>query len=818
MTPGTIFDIMSALLTFFILLGLFGWTGIFIICAVLIFVFVILLWKFDWIDMVRSYNADVKVMSHKGINCESREHFLKRLKFTCGLYVQRKEKWQAKMLLNNVKSLTIDEKKAIAESVGLHLKEQKKTGIDNINQSNDNILENKTMNEPKKINLELNENLNAEQRKAIEFSGKHLLVLAGAGTGKTRTIIARAKYLLSEGVQPSRILILSFTRKSAREIVSRVAESMNDTARQLKGQTFHSWCLEIIKENKNIFPQNDFSLIDDEDQESCFRLICGKRFKDKDNNPVSPFMIHSVYSYAVNTMCSLSKAMRVVIFNNAPDIDDKVTKAIERNKGVYEGVIKRYMDYKRKRHYMDYDDLLSIVAHGLKKNEKARNFIASHYEHILVDEMQDTNPLQYLLLSNFQEKCHLFCVGDDAQSIYAFRGADFESIHNFIKIVPDSEEQKLTINYRSTQEILDLSNWLLSESPLNYNKELKAARGKGEKPLLIQFDNDWDEAEDITDRMIKSIADEGYNWHDNMVLSRTSNGLKKVEEKCLEKKIPYEIYGGSALMKSRHVRDVVSALRIVSNPHDELAWMRYLTLWRSIGDTTAAKIINKVVVQQTLIDCLNKMESMPLQREIVETLKKVDEAKTSPSDAIKSALSCMQNRLEEIYKDQWRWRKEDFPILEQVALNTTSIQDFVAEYILDPQIEETGKLPGNNKDSVILSTIHSAKGLEASYCYVVDCGTFSWPNPKAIERGEESIEEERRCLYVALTRAKDRLVIYRPIASVHVNNNDGSKYYFLNNLPNDLVDLSTLNVYNAKDSNYEGEPIKDDISEDFDFS
>jgi len=736
--------------------------------------------------------------------------------------------------------------------------------------------------------------LNEEQLDAVEFKGKHLLVLAGAGTGKTQTIISRAKYLIDHGVTPSRILILSFTRKSAQEIVERIkAMSFNKSGvSNLVGRTFHSWCMDIIKNNPDIFQQHNYTVIDREDQEGAFKFISGKNYKDDDNRRITPQLLIDVYSYSINTKCSLTESIRVKAYDNQNS--KEVYETIEKNKDFYADMIKKYLLYKKERNYIDYDDILNIVAKGLKKNKEAQKFIASKQDYILIDEMQDTNPLQYELLSSFYEYCSLFCVGDDAQSIYGFRGADFKTMHNFVNIVPDSEVKKLTLNYRSTQEILNLSNWLLNQSPLKYGKDLKAYRGvSGFLPQIINVDNDWIEANDITDKILSSIAEKGFNYNDNMVLSRTLWGLRKVEACCLEKKIPYTVFGGSGLMKSKHVRDLVSALRIVSNIQDELAWMRYLMLWKGVGEVTAARIVEKVIFSQSMNEVLDILSGLNLQLEISTTLKNITDLQSYPSKSIHEAYKTMEKRLSEIYKDEWEWRKQDFDILQEVALSTSSITEFVAEYVLDPKLETTNKIAGKDDDDVTLTTIHSAKGLEAKICYVVNVSPYGYPTPRAILNGSDSIEEERRCLYVAFTRAKDELYIYRNIYSNHVEqpqskytgaivigsifvekdnhenqilityiqekegydyigfrpfNYDGpygdllefsfrklyiplseinnkeniqqDDYYFLNNVPENLIQNSYKNM-SSKDINavkYSGDQIKNDDIDEFDFN
>lgn len=521
--------------------------------------------------------------------------------------------------------------------------------------------------------------LNQEQQYAATFTGKHLLVLAGAGTGKTRTIIARAKYLIKSGVSPKRILILSFTRKAANEIVERIKMEIPESqAEGLQGSTFHSWCMSIIKNHPQIFPQANYTLLDEEDQESCFRLLCGKKwaYKSSKDEKIKPDTILSVYSYMANAQCSLSNAIRMRIYDNAPSTMD-----VEKDKVVLQGVIKMYLDYKIQRKYMDYDDILMIVSKYLKRNENLRKAIVQLYDHILIDEMQDTNPLQYELLSSFYDDCHLFCVGDDAQSIYGFRGADFHTIHNFTNIVKDSQVCKLTTNYRSTQEILDFSNWIIDNSPLKYNKKLVAHRGSGLKPRLIHWAEDWEEANDIANHMLDAFKTKGKKWSDNLVLCRSAWGLRKTEACLIKHKIPYVIFGGNGLMSSKHIRDIVAPMRVIANYLDELAWSRYLQLWQNIGAVTAARIIGQVLEAQNLDDSLTTLTEIVntngYEKEIYKALFAINRKRFDPSEAINDALGVMSKRLEHIYKDNgWNWRKDDFPILMEVAKKTSSIHDF----------------------------------------------------------------------------------------------------------------------------------------------
>lgn len=681
------------------------------------------------------------------------------------------------------------------------------------------------------------EKLNDSQRKAVEFNGKHLLVLAGAGTGKTHTIINRAAYLIANGVQGKRIQILSFTRKSASEIVERVNSMFRDSkdAKQLNGSTFHAWCMNIIKTNPKVFMVSDYTVIDREDQLGIFKLICGRNPKVIEETRLNAKTLLDLYSFARNTRKNISETVRFKCLNNSKD--EKANTEIEKIKPYLVSVFSTYESKKRERKYLDYDDILNVVAIGLKNNKDARDFITSQYDHILVDEMQDTNPLQWELLSSFQEKCCLFCVGDDAQSIYAFRGADFTNVHKFNERVPDSETYRLEDNYRSTQEILDLSNWLLKQSPLNYNKKLNATRGAGELPVIMNFENEWREAEWVACDILENFTKDGLEYNNHLVLVRSAFAGRSIEHFLLEKKIPYVVFGGVGLMASAHIRDVASALRIIANIYDEIAWMRYLQLWDKIGDVTASNLIAELLELSDIGECLELLKKKNLKdSDLINTLSAIKGLNNKPSDAIRMALTIMESRLAFIYKGEWeRKRRPDFQILMQLAEKHGSIGEFIAEYVLDPQLNEAGAFSSDSKDKVIISTIHSAKGLEAKVCYVINVSVGAYPSTRSIGEGEDAIEEERRVLYVALTRAKDELYVTRIITKIqdysqsrfqHINNelqdvdstqineqpdnaNSISTGYFLDELPPELIidEISEQTRFEISTRTYTGKVI-----------
>lgn len=651
------------------------------------------------------------------------------------------------------------------------------------------------------------DNLNKQQLAAATYNGKHLLVLAGAGTGKTRTIIARALHLISTGVQPSRIKILSFTKKSAQEIANRIKieGSKMPEAKQVSGSTFHSWCMDLITRYGSAFGLDGYSCIDEEDRESAISIAIGNLYNKKKlevgEKQIKGSLLSDIYSYAVNTRQNLSTAIKMKLYpmQNGEQVDEKVKKVKE----LIEPVIRAYIEYKRSRRYIDYDDMLMAVASILKQNTELKTFVSSLYDHILIDEMQDTNPLQWMLLESFMDNCHLFCVGDDAQSIYAFRGADFKSIHSFVDRVPNSDVYKLEENYRSTQEILDLSNWLLDESPLNYNKHLFAHRGSGHKPIMQFVNNEWEEAEFITDNIEKNILD-GLHYKSHMVLSRTILGTRKVEAACISKKIPCVVYGGTTLLRTRHVRDVISALRIIANFRDELAWVRYLKLWQGVGDVMASSLIEKMFAYSTLQECVGIIKLAGLKDDAsYKLLEELIPLEHSPEDAISVAVKWLDNTLSRLYKsEQWSWesRKKDFDALKLVARQSKNISSFIAEYILDPVAELSNVIAvESDNDKVVISTIHSAKGLEADICYVVGVMPGMFPSQKA--ETEDDIEEDRRCLYVALTRAKDKLYLMTSLNSntaIRGNRDIARRIVEIDNETNTGLLCGTVQEYNKQ--------------------
>ena len=648
--------------------------------------------------------------------------------------------------------------------------------------------------------VELNmEDLNAEQRAAATYCGRNLLVLAGAGSGKTRTIIARARYLLQSGVPEERIRILSFTNKSADEIVSRIVNEVGALSHGLlRGQTFHSWCYEIIRNHPEFFSQSGWTLLPPEEIAACIGFVRGIGVPENEPCPKNS-EIAAIYSRVMNTRCSLTRAMHFVLEGRDIEGNSEANADpyfVARRANIAK-VIHAFIEYKAEHRLFDYDDMLDIVAQTMERDSEARQAIASGIDHILVDEMQDTNRLQYDVLLKFVEACQLFCVGDDAQSIYAFRGADFESIHRFKALVPNADVVRLETNYRSTQAVLDVANWLLWQSPLHYDKSLRAVRHGGSLPTIVNWSSPEDQALDIVNKIQADISGGGL-YANHLVLARRNYELEDVKRQCAARKIPYRIFGGIQLLESAHILDLLMTFRIVANYRDELAWIRYLKCFKGIGDAHASRVVLTVLEAQDLSAALDVVTSHPkLPRCLGEALKKVRSCETLPGQAVGEALCQLEPMFIEKYDRSWVYRKKDFAALSEMASQSPDISAFVAEYLMNRSIFDV-KLNGEDasNDAVTLSTIHSAKGLEADKVYVVHVTNGSWPDSKNC-LSEAEREEERRCLYVALTRAKNHLYIYRRLrsharAASRRDLLDGRDDYFLANLPTELVEEKTI--------------------------
>lgn len=625
--------------------------------------------------------------------------------------------------------------------------------------------------------------LNPQQRQAAITETQHSLVLAGAGCGKTKTIVARAAYLIDQGVPANQIQILTFTRRAASEIVARVELALGDQAKGLRASTFHTFCMYLLRRIPNAFGLDQFSIIDRDDQMMLFRLIRGKDDKKNPNQLPKPKELCDLYSFARNTRQKLSLALE----KQLPEFLDMKDEIAE--------IMKEYENRKRTRSFLDYDDILAVVASALAQSEGLVDYVSSICQHMLVDEMQDTNPLQWALLEPLKDKVHLFCVGDDAQSIYGFRGADFENIHHFKERVPNAQIFKLEKNYRSTQEILDLSNWLLDQSPIKYDKHLEAYRGDGIKPKMHIFPNEFDEAKWIAVDIKERHYLEGAKWKDHMVLVRSSFAARHIEASCIAGNVPYRFIGGMKLLETAHVKDLLSLLRVVANPLDDIAWMRFLTLWNGVGDVGASKLSHQLLLEPEMEAIGHKLEKFgKVPDQAILMMKQMMVIRHEVKECVSLAIQAIEEQLAENYKKDWHRRQGDFELVKQLASKHGQLGEFLEEYVLDPvSISEIERQ--SEDDVVTLITIHSAKGTEQKVCYVANVSAGQYPHARA-QGNFDDVEEERRVLYVALTRAQNELILTKQNLNMWARDTVDElgrtvQSYFLNDLTRNLCTSET---------------------------
>lgn len=625
--------------------------------------------------------------------------------------------------------------------------------------------------------------LNSQQEAAARYNGsaRNLLVMAGAGCGKTRTIIARTSYMIRSGVDASRILMMTFTNRAAREMKMRLNSEVGPVSHKVQAGTFHAFCLKVMRRIPNSFGIQGLNVIDVDDQNALMSLVRRRRLgkKGKEISKLVPRAAELIRSYSY---CRNTCREPIDYLSHHSELSQEYI-------GLCSDMFAEYQKMKFERGYLDFDDLLEVFGTILEKKAALRKDLAALYDECLVDEMQDTNPLQFRILQQFsREGVRLFCVGDPAQSIYRFRGANFEHVYLFEKLFQNSEILMLSKNYRSYQEILDLSNWLLNQSPLDYKNKLAAHRGHaGRNPEIIDFDSKFEESSWIADKIMERYESD-VRFQDMMVLVRTAFDAKPIEAEFIQREIPYAFIGGTSLTKSAHVRDILALLRIGRSADDDLAWMRYLRLWPGIGPKTAEKIVSAI----TASTAKNVLEVLPAQighdHPAAVGYSILKDALTSIPKAVESAIQTLSPVLESRY-DRWHLRQKDLELLASVAGRYQSLEQFIDAFTLEPMSNtEIGRLEA--EDAVTLITVHSAKGTEASICFVAGAKPGTYPHVRSF--GElESEEEERRILYVALTRAKNELFITRPADYRSgfwvMNSPTEGEEYFLADVPQNLV-------------------------------
>jgi DNA helicase-2/ATP-dependent DNA helicase PcrA len=633
--------------------------------------------------------------------------------------------------------------------------------------------------------------LNDEQFHAVTAEPGPLLVLAGAGSGKTRTLTYRVAYLLSQGVRPGEILLLTFTNKAAKEMLHRVHELTGVEPGRFWGGTFHSIGHRTLRlHGETIGLPRSFTILDAEESEGVLREAVDALDKGffKDKTHPKPGPLHAILSMTRNTQLPLAKTVRR-FFPQHEEIIDRLPE-----------FARAYAERKRTGCQLDYDDLLELWLDLLRRSPETREYFAHRFRHVLVDEYQDTNVLQSQIVDLIGSHHRVMAVGDDAQCIYTWRGADVENILTFPDRHPGTVIHRIETNYRSTPQILALANGVLLAQPRgrSFEKELRPHRANSEKPYYVQTMDGREQAQFIVQR-IRGLVDEGCSLRDVAILYRAHFQALDIQLELARLQIPYQITSGVRFFEQAHVRDLVALLRFVFNPADTAAWGRIAVLLPKVGDKNAQKLHAAALdharlMQQDFVDALATDDvasrvprdareewpkftaSLRQVRDVMRTLK--------PHNAVEIALDGWYGDYLKGAYANYESRLDDLRSLVGFASRHEDMHELLAQVMLLGS--ETGdRSTDPTEDALRLTTVHQAKGLEYAAVFLIGLAEGSFPLRRAIEAGD--VEEERRLFYVAVTRARDELYLCFP----KLNTKGGpamlqSPSRFLEELPPDL--------------------------------
>ncbi len=637
--------------------------------------------------------------------------------------------------------------------------------------------------------------LNDEQFAAVTAPPGPLLVLAGAGSGKTRTLTYRVAYLLSQGVRPGEILLLTFTNKAAKEMLHRVQDLTGIEPARFWGGTFHSLGNRALRMFGDAIklPKN-FTILDADESETLLKQsvegIDKTFFKDKTNPRPGP--LFSVLSLARNTQLSI----RETVEKSFPQYGEIVDRLPEFHAA--------YEKARREQSVVDYDDLLELWLKLLTDAPEVAQYFGNRFRHLLVDEYQDTNTIQAQIVDKLAPHHRVMAVGDDAQCIYSWRGANFENIMSF----PDRHEgtviHRIETNYRSTPEILNFANGVLNAQPRgrHFDKELRAARKHGQKPAVIAAMDDKEQAAFIMRRIATLVNEEGVSPKEIAILYRSHFLALEMQLALTREGIPYHITSGVKFFERQHVRDLIALVSFVYNPSNTLAWQRFVILLPKVGEKGAQKIYSAAMdhaklMQRNFIDALDTDDvktKVPKDAKddwanFCASLKQVAETMDSgtPADAVQVAIDGWYgDHMKGAYAD-YMDRLEELKGLVGFASQFPSMQDFLGQVAL-MNGETSDKQVDPDADAIKLTTVHQAKGLEYDVVFLIGASDNQFPTRRSIESGD--VEEERRLFYVAVTRAKNELYISYPKVATRAGPGGMmlAPSRFLQELPNDLYD------------------------------
>lgn len=658
------------------------------------------------------------------------------------------------------------------------------------------------------INFE--QELNKEQLDVVQNGDGPCLVLAGAGSGKTRTITYRVAYLLEKGASPENILLVTFTNKAANEMIERVQKITGLESRLPWSGTFHHIGNKILRKYAaHLGYKNNFTVLDADDAQALLKLVV-KEFKTGEKFP-SAKIIGNIISYARNA----DQAVGEVI--------DKKYPGYWPLSDTFADIASRYALKKKEANAMDFDDLLVNLS-ALLNLPAVQHFFATQFQYILVDEYQDTNKIQAAIIDKLAAiHKNILVVGDDAQSIYSFRAADIRNILNFEEKYPDAKIFRLETNYRSSEEILNLANNIISNNSKQYAKKLRALKSGLPKPALHPQIDQESEANFIVKKIVEAL-DMGINPNQIAILFRATHHSQALEIALARGGILYDYRGGLRFFERAHVKDILSYLRIFNNLADTAAWMRILQHEEGIGPAAAQKIISQVQKLENIDQLKNIGDNLTGKawtgwNNFFKIFEKLLQRSAEPDNNTGELISALLDSSYIDYLDAEFLdsddRKKDLKQLAEISKKQKDLSDFLAEASLQESFAHPTDQQKLKEGRIVLSTIHQAKGLEWKNVFIINLVNEGFPNARAL-REENGLEEERRLFYVAVTRAKENLYLTFPMQADSWGSGAGPSI-FLSEISQDLLDDHSLlrsnsSVFNDNEIQYisedDDQPIK----------
>ena len=640
-----------------------------------------------------------------------------------------------------------------------------------------------------KPSIRYQEVLNPSQYEAVVFDRGPLLVIAGAGSGKTRTLTYRVARLVENGTPPASILLLTFTRKASQEMLKRASDLLDSRCERVAGGTFHSFANTVLRRYAPAMGfDSRFTIIDRADMENIIGLLrkeshCGT----PDRSFPKKQTLAGIFSKAANKVLPVED----IVYADYPHFDHFLDTIAELHDA--------YQAYKVNHNLFDFDDLLIYLHRLLSENPEARNKISGDFQYLMVDEYQDTNQIQADIMAHLAEKNNnIMVVGDDSQSIYAFRGAEIENILSFPHQFPDTTVIRLEENYRSVQPVLNLANAIIDSATYKYTKTLFSSKKGNNLPVIVQAGNENSQSRFVLEK-IMDLSLQGIPLNQIAVLFRAGFHSFDLEIELGKQRIPFIKVGGFKFMDSAHIKDVLAHLKVIHNADDDISWLRILTLLEKVGPKSARNIIDAVKAQQR---GYQGVQSIQIKSSLLKTMaslrslfESIDPETMSIAAMGEQIVSYYSPILQRSYDDHPK-RAKDLEQLLSIMDRYHDLESFLTDMAIEPpntSMDHTFSTNVSIDHRLTLSTIHSAKGLEWHTVFIIWALDGRFPSMHALNK-PDALEEERRLMYVAATRAKENLFITYPVQAYDRSTGNilDSPSRFLGDIPFDLVETDFI--------------------------